>query len=263
MSADATYRIVIEYDGTQFSGFQFQPHLRTVAATLEAALSRLFDRPIKVTAAGRTDAGVHAAGQVVSFVAHDAFPIGKLAVALNSLLPRDLSARDGALAEPGFSARFSAIDRSYTYTIFNRREPSALHRRRSAFEHRALDLEAMGRAAAPLIGTHDFRTFCGVLPERGGTVRTLHSLEIEREGDFVRLHFRADGFLHRMVRVITGTLIEVGTGRRGAETLSAVLAALDRRAAGLTAPPQGLCLVEVRYPGFSSRPATLRSAQFI
>jgi tRNA pseudouridine38-40 synthase len=254
MSGDATYRVVVEYDGTEFNGFQFQPHLRTVAGTLEAALSRLFDRPVKVTAAGRTDAGVHAAGQVISFIGHDGFPTEKLALALNSLLPADLSARDAARVEDGFSARLSALDRSYTYVIFNRAEPSALARRWSAFEHRRLDLDAMRVAAEDLIGRHDFRTFCGVLPERGGTIRTLEMLEIEREGDLVRLHFRADGFLHRMVRVITGTLLEVGGGRRTGD-LRALLAARDRRAAGLTAPPQGLSLVEVRYPGFSSRPA--------
>jgi tRNA pseudouridine38-40 synthase len=257
MSGHAAYRVVVEYDGTEFSGFQFQPHLRTVAGTLEAALSRLFDRPIKVTAAGRTDAGVHAAGQVISFIGHDAFPTEKLALALNSLLPADLSVRDAARVEDGFSARLSALDRAYTYVVFNRPEPSALARRWSAFEHRRLDLGAMRSAAEGLVGRHDFRTFCGVLPERGGTVRTLELLEIDLEGDFVRLRFRADGFLHRMVRVITGTLLEIGGGRRAGD-MGALLGARDRRAAGLTAPPQGLYLVEVRYPGFSSGPASLR-----
>ena len=251
MSADATYRAVVEYDGTDFSGFQFQPHLRTVAGTLEGALSRLFDRPVKVTAAGRTDAGVHATGQVISFIGRDAFPAEKLALALNSLLPPDLSARDCAQVDDGFSARLSALDRSYAYLVLNRPEPSAIARRWSAFEHRPLDLEAMRAAAADLVGRHDFRTFCGVLPEHGGTVRTLDFLEIEREGDFVRLRFRADGFLHRMVRVITGTLLEIGSGRRTGD-MPALLKARDRRAAGLTAPPQGLYFVEVRYPGFSS-----------
>jgi len=252
---DRTYRLVVEYDGTQFSGLQFQPHERTIAGVLEDALSRLFDQPVKLTAAGRTDAGVHAVGQVVSFVAHDRFPIGKLALALNAALPSDLSARDAAVVPDGFSARAAALERSYTYLVFNRPEPSAPARRWSAFEYRPLDLDALRQAAQDLVGRHDFRSFCGVLPEHGGTVRTLQALEVEAAAPFVRLHFRADGFLHRMVRIMTGTLLEIATGRRPAGSIGAILAARDRGAAGLTAPPQGLYLVEVRYPGFSSRPA--------
>jgi len=252
---DRTYRLVVEYDGTDFSGFQFQPHERTVAGVLESALSQLFDRPLKLTAAGRTDAGVHAAGQVVSFVAGDRFPIEKLALALNAALPPDLSVRDAAVAADGFSARTAALDRAYTYVVFNRREPSALARRWSAFVYHPLDLEAMRRAAGGLVGRHDFLSFCGVLPERGGTVRTLQAIEVETDFPFVRLHFRADGFLHRMVRIMTGTLLEIGGGRRDAGSIEGILAARDRRAAGLTAPPSGLYLVEVRYPDFSSRAA--------
>jgi tRNA pseudouridine38-40 synthase len=252
---DRTYRLVVEYDGTQFSGFQFQPHERTIAGDLEAGLSRLFDQPVKLTAAGRTDAGVHAVGQVVSFAAHDRFPIEKLALALNAGLPPDLSVRDAAVVAEGFSARRAALERSYTYVVFNRREPSAPARRWSAFEHRTLDLAVMRRAAASLVGSHDFLSFCGVFPERGRTVRTLHALEIEEVLPFVRLHFRADGFLHRMVRIMTGTLLEIASGRRPADAIPGILGALDRKAAGLTAPPQGLYLVAVRYADFSSRPA--------
>lgn len=217
-------------------------------------LSRLFDEPIKLTAAGRTDAGVHAVGQVISFIAHADFPIDKLTIALNSALPQDVTARDAERVDPNFSARSSAIDRAYTYVILNRSEPSAVARRWSCFEFRPLDLELMRRAAGDLIGEHDFLTFCGVYPERGGTIRTLQSLEIERGGDFIRLHFRAGGFLHRMVRIISGSLLEIGSGRRPPDAIPGLLAARDRRAAGLTAPPQGLFLVEVRYPGFSSKP---------
>jgi len=218
-------------------------------------LSRLFDEPVKITAAGRTDAGVHAVGQVLSFVAHASFPLDKLTIALNSALPADISARDAERVAPEFSARNSALDRAYTYVVFNRPEPSAVARRWSCFEFRPLDLELMRRAAADLIGEHDFVTFCGVLPDRGGTIRTLQALDIERDGAFVRLHFRAGGFLHRMVRIITGCLLEIGSGRRAPDAIAGLLAVRDRRAAGLTAPPQGLFLVEVRYPGFSSRPS--------
>jgi len=170
---DRTYRLVVEYDGTDFSGFQFQPHERTVAGVLEAALARLFEAPIKLSAAGRTDAGVHALGQVVSFAAHERFPIEKLALALNAALPSDLSARDAAVAADGFSAKAAALERTYTYLIFNRREPSAIVRRWATFDYHQLDLGAMRRAGAQLVGRHDFLSFCGVPPERGGTLTLL------------------------------------------------------------------------------------------
>ena len=249
---DAIYRVVVEYDGTDFCGLQYQPAERTVAGELETALSRLFDQPIKITAAGRTDAGVHATGQVISFSAHDAFPVERLPIALNSALPPDVSARDAARADPGFSARLSAIERYYTYVVLNRREPSAPLRRWSHHEYRALDLARMERGAAHLVGTHDFLSFCGVPPEFGGTVRTLHALDVERRGELLLLNFRGNGFLHRMVRTIAGTLFDVAAGRREPDDLPAVLAARDRTTAGPTAPPQGLFLTGVRYESFSS-----------
>jgi len=211
-----------------------------------------------VTAAGRTDAGVHAVGQVVSFTAHDRFPVDRLGIALNSALPGDLSVRDATLAPGEFSARLSALERCYTYLVWNRPEPSAPARRWSHFDYRPLDLEAMRAGALPLVGQHDFVSFCGVEPESGGTVRTLNAIEVERDGALVRLHFRARGFLHRMVRIITGTLLEIGCGKRAPDETRAILAAADRRVAGPTAPPQGLFLVEVRYPDFNSRPVEAR-----
>jgi len=251
--SESTYRVVVEYDGTEFCGFQFQPALRTVAGELETALSRLFAQPVKVTAAGRTDAGVHASAQVVSFRAHDAFPVRKLALALNSVLPHDLSARDAQRSDDSFSARNSALARHYTYTVLNRRMPSAVVRRFAHHDWRPLDLEAMRNAAACVVGEHDFVAFCGVLPDRGGTVRTLHALRIEAHGEIVGLRFEGTGFLHRMVRILSGTLLDVGAGRRTPESVAGVLAAGGRRLAGPTAPPQGLCLVNVVYPDFESR----------
>jgi tRNA pseudouridine38-40 synthase len=231
--------------------------LRTVAGELERALSRLFDRPVKVTCAGRTDAGVHASGQVISFVSHDAFPVDKLAIALNSALPQDLTARDAAVEAGGFSARLSALERRYTYVVLNRRDPSAVLRRFAHHEYRPLDLARIRAGAAHLIGEHDFVTFCGVLPERGGTVRTLHAIDVEPDGELVRFELRGAGFLHRMVRVIVGTLLDVGAGRREPGDVAAMLAVRDRRAAGFTAPAQGLCLTEVVYPHFTSARAPL------
>jgi len=248
----ATYRVVVEYDGTDFCGFQFQPGLRTIAGELEAALSKLFDEPVKVTVAGRTDAGVHASGQVISFLAHDRFPVERLALALNTSLPNDLSARDAVRAPDGFSARNSARARHYRYRVLNRRSPSAFGRRFEHHEHRALDLDRMRAAAAPLVGQHDFVTFCGVVPDRGGTIRTLHAIEIAGAGERLELRYAGVGFLHRMVRILTGTLLDVGAGQTEPGAVLTMLAARDRRVAGPTAPPQGLCLVNVVYDDFES-----------
>ncbi len=205
-----------------------------------------------MTVAGRTDAGVHASGQVISFVSHDRFPVERLAIALNTVLPDDLSARAAARVGADFSARNSALARHYVYTVLNRRHPSAVWRRFAAHDYRELDDDRMRAAAEHLIGQHDFVTFCGVVPDRGTTVRTLHSIAIERAGDLVRFRFGGIGFLHRMVRIITGTLLDVGAGRRTPESVAAMLAARDRRIAGPTAPPQGLCLVNVVYERFES-----------
>jgi tRNA pseudouridine38-40 synthase len=205
-----------------------------------------------VTVAGRTDAGVHAAGQVISFSAHDAFPVDKLSIALNSELPPDLTARDAVRAERDFSARHSALERRYAYAVLARRDPSAVLRRFVHHEYRPLDIERMRVGAAHLLGEHDFVTFCGVLPDRGGTIRTVDAIEIERAGEIVRFEVRGASFLHRMVRIMVGTLLDIGAGRREPDDVAAMLAARDRRSAGTTAPPQGLILAGVAYPDFSS-----------
>jgi len=249
---EATYRVVIEYDGTDFCGFQFQPALRTIAGEIEKALSSLFVMPVKVTCAGRTDSGVHASGQVISFVAHDSFPTEKLAIALNSSLPHDLTARDASRVDPSFSARFTAIERRYVYRVVNRVSPSAVLRRFVHHEYRKIDDDRMRAAAAHLTGEHDFISFCGVLPEKGGTVRDIREIAIVRSGERLEFHVRGLSFLHRMVRNIVGTLLDVGAGKNEPADVIAMLAARDRRAAGATAPAHGLTLVNVLYPGWSS-----------
>jgi tRNA pseudouridine38-40 synthase len=249
---EATYRAVIEYDGTDFCGFQFQPELRTIAGELEKTLSRLFAMPIKVTCAGRTDAGVHASGQVISFTSHDAFPIGRLAIALNSALPRDLTARDATIVERSFSARFDAIERRYVYRVLNRPHPSAVSRRFVHHEYRPIDDDRMRAAAAHLVGEHDFLTFCGVFPESGTTVREIAEIAIERAGERLDFHIRGKSFLHRMVRIVVGTLLDVGAGKTQPYDVAEMLAARDRRVAGPTAPAHGLTLASVIYPDWSS-----------
>lgn len=226
--------------------------MRTVAGDLEAALSRLFNEPVKIAGAGRTDAGVHATGQVVSCATSAAFPFHRLALALNAELPHDLGIRECAIVDAGFSARFSALERTYVYAIFNRRERSALLRHRAYHVYKPLDLESMRRAALHVVGEHDFRSFCGILPEGGVTVRTVRRLIIDRIGDLVRIEIAADGFLHHMVRTIVGTLVECGWEKRAPEGIASMLASRDRAAAGHNAPAHGLYLAGVRYDGYDS-----------
>jgi tRNA pseudouridine38-40 synthase len=241
-------RLVVEYDGTDFCGFQWQPSVRTVAGVLEAALGTLFDEPVKVTGAGRTDSGVHASGQVVSLSTAARFPYERLAVALRGILPSDLSVRQTDVVEEGFSARFSARRRTYVYAILNRGQPSALLNRYCWHVARPLDFECMRDAGTCLVGEHDFRSFAAAAAEER-TLRTVFGLQLEPRGELVRVEIAADGFLHHMVRTIVGTLVECGTGRRDPAGIPGVLAACDRSAAGLMAPAAGLYLAGIRYAG--------------
>ena len=247
-----TYRLVAEYDGTLFSGLQFQPEERTVAGELQRGLSALFAEPIRISAAGRTDAGVHATGQVVSFISERTFPIERIGLALNATLPPDLSVRDAAIVADGFSARFDALARVYVYRLLNRPFPSAVARRYAHHVHLPVDVGAMRAAGDDLLGEHDFVAFCGVLPQRGGTLRTVHAIDVDRNGDEVVLRITGAGFLHRMVRIAVGTLVEIATGRREPGDIPAIIASRDRKRAGYTAPAAGLTLAGVRYAGYDS-----------
>lgn len=247
-----TYRLIVEYDGTDFHGFQFQPELRTVSGVLEGALCALFHTEISVAAAGRTDAGVHATGQVVSFKTSREFPIDRLALALNATLPQDVSVRQADIAENDFSARFDAYERVYEYLILNRPMPSAVLRRWTHHVHRPIDDMMLAQVGQDFVGTHDFLAFCGVLPEYGGTERTFNSFEVDREGDIIRIRVCAEGFLHRMVRIVVGTAIEIATGRRAHDEVPQIIASRDRRLAGYTAPACGLFMAGARYAGFDS-----------
>ncbi|GAC1576070.1 MAG: tRNA pseudouridine(38-40) synthase TruA [Candidatus Elarobacter sp.] len=242
-----TYRLVVEYDGSAFHGLQYQPELRTVAGALEEALSRIFHGPVKIAAAGRTDTGVHATGQVVAFRSERVFPIERLAPAINGNTPPDLIVRDAAIVADGFSARFDARERVYDYLILNRPCASALWRARAWHVARPIDDARFLAAAEPLLGEHDFVAFCGEAPQRGGTVRTVNAIGLARNGDLLRVTVRGAGFLHRMVRVIVGTLVACATGYRDVPFAARALESRDRKAAGPTAPPHGLYLAGVRY----------------
>jgi tRNA pseudouridine38-40 synthase len=240
------YRLIVEYDGTDFHGWQVQPGVRTVQATLEEALARLLGHPAHAAAAGRTDAGVHAAGQVVCFRSERAIPLPTLRRALNALTPEDVVIRAADTVPEEFDARRAARCRRYVYRIWNRREPSPFWRRYAWHVAWALDLDAMRHAAAQLVGEHDFSSFRASGCDATHPVRRVLRSELERRGDLLAYAIEATAFLRHMVRNIVGTLVEVGSGRRDAD-LTALLAARDRTQAAATAPPHGLCLAEVCY----------------
>ncbi|MFC7432322.1 MULTISPECIES: tRNA pseudouridine(38-40) synthase TruA [unclassified Agrococcus] len=239
-------RLDIAYDGTDFAGWAAQPGLRTCQGVLEAALATVTRRPVRVTVAGRTDAGVHATGQV-AHVDLDGVPDARLAHRLSSLVPeRDLVVRAVTLAPDGFDARFSATHRRYAYRI-QTRVADPLERRTSAFVPRSLDVGAMAAAAELLVGLHDFAAFCK--PRDGATtIRTLQAFAWEARGDMLVASVQADAFCHSMVRSLVGACVAVGEGRLGVAEAVALLAAPGRSSAYRMMPAAGLTLVEVGYP---------------
>jgi tRNA pseudouridine38-40 synthase len=246
-----TFKLTLSYDGTAYAGWQSQANQPTLQDTLEAAIKRVTGESIRVSASGRTDAGVHAMGQVVSFRCSTRLGPEVLQAALNAELPDDIAVLDAALAASGFHATRNARRKRYRYAIHDGPARDVFRRAFSWHYRRTLDAEAMHRAAQSLAGTHDFRSFESAWPQRTSSVRTIFEIVVERatgdERDIVHVEIEADGFLYNMVRSIVGTLVEVGRGVRGESWPGEVLAALDRRAAGMTAPPAGLCLVRVEY----------------
>lgn len=244
-------RCVVAYDGTGLLGFQRQTRGPTVQGLLEEAVTSLTGETARVLGAGRTDAGVHAAGQVVSFRTISRIPVDRWPYALNSRLPEQVVVQGAEEVPPGFHPRRDATAKVYQYTIWNGRFPSPFWCRYALHVSQPLDVEAMQRAAAFLVGRHDFAAFraAGSTPVRS-TVRHLMELSVEtvpHAPEVLRIVARADGFLYHMVRNIVGTLLLVGQGRQPPAWVAEVLAGRRREAAGPTAPPQGLCLVRVEY----------------
>ena len=240
-------KLTLEYDGTGYVGWQWQPNGPSLQAAVEGALEKLFKVPVRVSASGRTDAGVHALGQTASFVPPFALPQSAYVAGLTSLLPRDIAVLDACEVPDGFDARRSARGKHYRYLILNRPQRAPLRRLQRWELFRPLDEVAMAEAAACLIGRHDFSAFRASNCEAKSPVKSLRRAEVRRQGDELALDFEADGFLKQMVRNIVGTLVEVGLHRRTAGSVAATLGSRDRREAGPTAPPQGLFLVEVFY----------------
>ena len=243
------YKLTIEYDGAGMVGWQRQPQGLSVQQALETAVTRFCGERVAVHGAGRTDAGVHALGQVAHLDLARVVRPEMLRSAVNHhLRPAAISVRTAEPAPEGFDARFSAILRSYVYRILNRRAPAALDRGRVWRVAPPLDVASMREGARHLVGHHDFTTFRDRLCQAKSPLRTLDSLEVSRIGEEIRIEVQARSFLHRQVRNMAGTLELVGLGRWGPGDVAIALAARDRRAGGPTAPAEGLYLVEVRYP---------------
>ena len=242
-------KLTIEYDGTGFHGWAVQPGHRTVQGVMEEALAGLVDEEVKLIVAARTDAGVHAAMQVANLKTSSTIPPERIAPAANGVLPEDTAVLESEEVTGEFDARGDCTGRAYRYTILSRRSRSPLERRQAHFVPSVLDIERMREAARALTVRHDFSSFCSSEDERAYRERTVRRLDVSAEGDLLFIDVEADSFLHNMVRIISGTLVEAGKGRFAPGDVKRILEAHDRRLAGPTLPAHGLCLIAVRYEG--------------
>lgn len=244
-------KLTLEYDGADFSGFQLQPKRVTIQETLESALSKFFNKPMKIkSASGRTDAGVHAKCQVVNFHTDRSETLWQIQKGLNAHLPRSLAVRRAEEVPLSFHARFSAKKKTYEYLVWNDPSRSPFYEKHAYHAGYPLNLAAMRRAAKRFVGKHDFKSFCATgKPEDGekDTVRRVFQLVIKKEGPLLRFQITANGFLQYMVRNIIGTLLEVGRGKLSSEAIPGIMKSKDRRKAPATAPAKGLFLIDVTY----------------
>ena len=243
-----TYRLTLAYDGSRYNGWQKQGNTKnTIQEKLETLLTRLIGEEIEAAGSGRTDAGVHAMGQVVSFHTSARQDCTSLLADIRRYLPEDIGALELSEAAPRFHARLNAVGKTYVYRIWNSDVPNVFERKYMYTVPEALNFSAMEAAASELIGTHDFMSFCANKRMKKSTVRTIESIQMERFGNELRITVTGDGFVYNMVRILVGTLLEVGTGKRSADSMPALLDAKDRSLAGYLVPPHGLRLEKVFY----------------
>ena len=240
-------RLDICYDGTRYRGWQRLPGKDdTIQGKLETALSRILGEPIEISGSGRTDAGVHARGQVANFHCESTMPAAEILSQLRRYLPEDIGIYSCKECSERFHARLNAKEKTYRYRIWNSESPCVFDRRYVTVLPEKLDLEKMRAGGAHLVGEHDFSAFCGNPKFKKSTVRYIRSLDVEQVGDEIQITVTGNGFLHNMVRIIVGTLIEVGRGERQPDSISGLFGG-KRAEAGFLAAPQGLCLMEVYY----------------
>ncbi len=241
-------KLVVAYEGTNFCGWQIQPSGITFEGVLNKALSELLKEDIKVTGASRTDSGVHSLGNVAVFDTETRIPPEKICYALNQRLPEDIVVQSSCEVAPDFHPRHCYSEKTYEYRILNRKMPIPTLRKDTYFYYRNLDVEKMKRAAAYLVGTHDFKSFCSIHTAVEDTVRTILSCEVEKSlQDIITIRVTGTGFLYNMVRIIAGTIIQVGIGEKEPEDILEILEKKDRSAAGPTAPAHGLTMIGIVY----------------
>lgn len=240
-------KLVLEYDGTGYAGWQRQKNAITVQQKLEESIYSITGEKSDVTGCSRTDAGVHARGFVCNFYTQCRIPEQKIRDAVNSKLPEDIRILSSTEVNEDFHARYCSKGKTYSYTILNRDICSAIHRNYICHVKEPLNVEEMMKAAKYLIGRHDFAAFRNTGSSVKTTVRTISQLDVIRQDDYVKIYGTADGFLYNMMRIIAGTLIDIGTGKKKKECMAHILQSCDRNNAGRSAPPQGLCLEKVYY----------------
>lgn len=241
-----TYRMILSYDGTGYQGWQRLPGKQTLQGRIEQALTEIFGERVEISGSGRTDMGVHARGQVASFTARE-LPPGQILPRLRHMLPSDIGVLRLDYAADRFHARLCATGKTYVYRVWNSEMPDVFGRRYRLSIPKPLDVEQMRRAAAYLLGRHDFTAFCANKQFKKSPVRELRQIELRQEGAELSFYLTADGFLHHMVRIIVGTLLEVGQGKRQPEEMADILHSCKRENAGETAAARGLCLEQVYY----------------
>lgn len=242
------YRLDIEYDGSRYEGWQRQNRTNnTIQGKIEEVLSKMCEKPIEIDGAGRTDAGVHAKGQVANVHLETEKDCNEICDYLNHYLPEDIAVKCVSEVEPRFHSRLLAKEKIYQYRILTGGQKNVFERKYVYPLHETLDIEAMKKAAEKLTGTHDFKSFCSNKKMKKSTVRTIYEIKIEEHYGEIRITYRGNGFLYNMVRILTGTLIEVGRGEKKAEEMEKILQEQNRSLAGFTVPARGLTLLEVKY----------------
>ena len=240
-------RLDICYDGTRYRGWQRLPGKDdTIQGKIETALSRILGESIEISGSGRTDAGVHAEGQVANFHCESKMPAERILAELRRYLPEDIGIISCREVSERFHARLNAREKTYRYRIWNSEKPCVFQRRFVTVMPEKLDVQAMNRAAQYYVGSHDFSAFCGNPKFKKSTVREVYSVEVKKMGDEIQITFKGEGFLYNMVRIMVGTLVEVGRGERLEDSIPGLFGG-KRAEAGYLVPPQGLCLMEVKY----------------
>lgn len=241
------YALLLQYDGTDFNGWQIQSGGRTVQDELEKAIKILAKKDIRVTASGRTDAGVHALGQVVHFDADFPIPLDKLCMSLNGILPQDVSVKNAYLVPDDFHSRFSAVKREYLYLIYRYPLRTPFMRYRAMWINHPIDLDYIRETSSYLIGEKDFCSFCKKISSENGTIRRVESIDVTESDDVIRIRLKANAFLHNMIRIIVGTIVQMYRENREPAFINEIIERRDRSFSGFTAPPYGLYLYEITY----------------